>query len=282
MATEILPTLKKNALGHYVPVELIDPKALAEDELVNELHAQARYLQHVISTFKFNCLSAIAAHVNDSNADLGVVGDATAESDTFTNLASYDGQKKVKIAKGTRMSFGIEMKAAKLLIQSCVRKWSAGANPNLMAFVEHNFPSDREKDIDPGKLWELTSMHIEGDAEWNNAMAAIRKSVRYEFEKPYLRFYERDKDKKWDMLSLDMASLSRWEGDPPAPVALPGLPEPIKPIRTEADYQAAMVEIKRLLQADPALDSPEGERLDVLTTLAEAWETKQAPAPVAQ
>ncbi|MGV0036170.1 MAG: helix-turn-helix domain-containing protein [Candidatus Azotimanducaceae bacterium WSBS_2022_MAG_OTU7] len=49
----------------------------------------------------------------------------------------------------------------------------------------------------------------------------------------------------------------------------------IKPIRTEADYRAALREIESLMEAE--LDSPEGERLDVLTTLVEAYESKHYP-----
>lgn len=49
----------------------------------------------------------------------------------------------------------------------------------------------------------------------------------------------------------------------------------IKPIRTEEDYQAALEEIERLMDAQP--DTPEGDRLDVLATLVEAWEEKHFP-----
>lgn len=46
----------------------------------------------------------------------------------------------------------------------------------------------------------------------------------------------------------------------------------IKPIRTKADYRAALKEIETLMAAK--LDSPEGKRLDVLATLVEAYENK--------
>ena len=49
----------------------------------------------------------------------------------------------------------------------------------------------------------------------------------------------------------------------------------IKPIRTEADYRAALKEVASLMDAE--LDSPEGERLDVLTTLVEAYEARHYP-----
>jgi HTH-type transcriptional regulator/antitoxin HigA len=44
----------------------------------------------------------------------------------------------------------------------------------------------------------------------------------------------------------------------------------IKPIKTEADYEAALMEIDRLWGA--AMGSSEGDKLDVLVTLVEAYE----------
>ena len=46
----------------------------------------------------------------------------------------------------------------------------------------------------------------------------------------------------------------------------------IKPIKTEADYQEALAKIAELMEAEP--DSPEGERLDVLVTLVQAYEER--------
>ena len=44
----------------------------------------------------------------------------------------------------------------------------------------------------------------------------------------------------------------------------------IKPIKTEGDYEAALAEIERLFSADAG--TPEGDKLDVLTTLVEHYE----------
>ena len=49
----------------------------------------------------------------------------------------------------------------------------------------------------------------------------------------------------------------------------------IKPIKTEADNRATLQEIESLMTAEPG--TPEGERLDVLATLVEAWERKHFP-----
>jgi len=56
----------------------------------------------------------------------------------------------------------------------------------------------------------------------------------------------------------------------------------IKPIKSERDHRRALKEIERLMDARP--NTAEGDRLDVLTTLIEAWEQKHhaidAPDPV--
>ena len=46
----------------------------------------------------------------------------------------------------------------------------------------------------------------------------------------------------------------------------------IQPIKIEADYDRALTEINVLWGSEP--DTPEGDRLDILMTLVEAYETK--------
>jgi HTH-type transcriptional regulator / antitoxin HigA len=49
----------------------------------------------------------------------------------------------------------------------------------------------------------------------------------------------------------------------------------LKPIRTEVDYEAALAELERLWGARSG--TPRGDRLDVLATLIDAYETKHFP-----
>ncbi len=51
----------------------------------------------------------------------------------------------------------------------------------------------------------------------------------------------------------------------------------IRPIHTDADYKATLKEISSLMEADPELGTPDGDRLDVLTTLVQAFEAKHFP-----
>ena len=51
----------------------------------------------------------------------------------------------------------------------------------------------------------------------------------------------------------------------------------IRPIHTEADYKATLKEIAALMDSDPELGTPEGDRLDILATLVQAYEAKHTP-----
>ena len=49
----------------------------------------------------------------------------------------------------------------------------------------------------------------------------------------------------------------------------------IKPIKTAADHKVALAEIDRLWNVEPG--TPEGDKLDILITLVDAWEDKHEP-----
>jgi HTH-type transcriptional regulator/antitoxin HigA len=46
----------------------------------------------------------------------------------------------------------------------------------------------------------------------------------------------------------------------------------IKPIKTESDYSEALLEVEKLMSAK--IQTPEGDKLDVLVTLIESYEAK--------
>jgi HTH-type transcriptional regulator / antitoxin HigA len=51
------------------------------------------------------------------------------------------------------------------------------------------------------------------------------------------------------------------------------MPTELKPIRNNADYEAALAEVERLWGAKAG--TPKGDRLDVLATLIDAFETRR-------
>lgn len=53
----------------------------------------------------------------------------------------------------------------------------------------------------------------------------------------------------------------------------------IRPIRTRTDYKAALAVVSKLVDKDPKTGTMDGDRLEVLSTLIEAYEVKHFPIP---
>ena len=51
----------------------------------------------------------------------------------------------------------------------------------------------------------------------------------------------------------------------------------VRAIRSESTYRAVLAEVSTLVDLDPQPDSPDGERLEVLSTLLEAYEHAHYP-----
>lgn len=55
----------------------------------------------------------------------------------------------------------------------------------------------------------------------------------------------------------------------------------IQPIRTKADHKAALKLVSKLVDLDPAPRTPDGDMLDVMSTLVAAYEAKHFPIEAA-
>lgn len=51
----------------------------------------------------------------------------------------------------------------------------------------------------------------------------------------------------------------------------------ILPIHTEVDYRAALADISALMESDPSPGTTEGDRLDILATQVQAYESRHFP-----
>ena len=49
------------------------------------------------------------------------------------------------------------------------------------------------------------------------------------------------------------------------------------PIRTDAEYQAALAEIETFFASEPRMNTPAADRFDLLTLLIETWEQQHHP-----
>ena len=68
------------------------------------------------------------------------------------------------------------------------------------------FQVDKEGKISTGRVLGLRRHDIK-DEKWLQAMDAIAESINVVDSKSYVRFYERDKDGKYQAISLDFANV---------------------------------------------------------------------------
>ncbi|MBL7237667.1 MAG: DUF3164 family protein [Komagataeibacter hansenii] len=192
----------QDSAGRLVPRDKVKPEHLMVDELVRELFGSAADLRKALNGFRlkaFEDIRTVLALIAEKYGTTygGQKGNIT--------LTSYDGLKKLTIAMGDSISFGPELQAAKSLIDSCLGRWSKGADENLRVIVTDAFEVGKEGKIRTDKILSLRRLNID-DAEWLRAMQAISDSIRIDATKAYIRFHERARpEDDFRQVPLDIA-----------------------------------------------------------------------------
>lgn len=197
-------TMLTDSKGRLVPRRLVKDVDIARDSLVRELIGKARALSKVLAELKLTANADLQAFIELSAEQYGVtVGGAKGN----VTLLSYDGSLKVTRQIADHLVFDERLQAAKELIDTCIRKWSAGSDDKILALVEHAFQVDRQGKVSTERVLGLRRLAID-DPTWQRAMTAISDSVQVASSKSYLRFYERVGDTdQWRAISLDLASV---------------------------------------------------------------------------
>lgn len=201
---EIPPGYWENAKGNLVPDSLVKPIDKLRDQLVKELCSFAEVKSTDMTKFKLKTLGDVHAFIETSTEQYGV---KTGGKKGNVTLMTFDGKQKVVLQMQDRITFGEQLQAAKLLIDKCVIRWSAGSNDNIKVLVNDAFQVDKEGLINTGRVLGLLRLDIQ-DEDWKLAMKAIADSRQVADTKPYLRFYKRaDVSGDWKAISLDMAAV---------------------------------------------------------------------------
>lgn len=178
----------KNSVNALVPIEMIKPQHLLEDELVKSLVGRATMLNAGLAKFRADALSEAAGYREMIAEEYGVKKGGSKGNMTLT---SYDGRLQIHISVGESISFGPELSVAKELIDGCVLRWSEGSNAQIQALIQHAFQTNKQGKIDTGRVLGLRRLDIEDD-DWKRAMEAISDAVRVTGSKTYVRVYHRD------------------------------------------------------------------------------------------
>jgi len=194
----------RNAQGHLVPLELVKPIDQERDRLVRELVALAKDLNARLVAGKSKMFGDVAAFVELSAEQYGVKRGGTKGNIT---LPTYDGAFKLQIATAENVTFDERLQAAKTLIDECINEWAKGSRPEIMVLVQQAFQTDKEGNLNVGRILGLRRLEI-ADARWQEAMKAISESVQVIGTKQYVRLYERVGDTdRYAPIALDMVAV---------------------------------------------------------------------------
>lgn len=194
----------QDANGTLTPDSKVKDIDKLRHQVVVELCEQAKKQRELLTTFKMQAMSEVAAFVSTSVDQYGVKSGGEKGNVTLT---SYDGRFKLIRQMQDKLVFGEQLMAAKALIDECVHAWAEGANDNIKALVNHAFQTDKEGKINTSRVLSLRRIDIR-DAKWLQAMQAIADSMQTASTKPYLRLYERnDVTGDYEAISLDMAAV---------------------------------------------------------------------------
>ena len=203
--SEMIPEgYKRDAQGRLTPISLIKPIDIERDDLVLSIVAKAKAHAEQILAFKNSTFDDIAAFVSMSAEQYNVkIG---GEKGNVT-LTSFDGRYKVVRAIQESLVFDERLQAAKNLIDSCLQRWSEGAQPEAKVLINDAFQVDKAGNINTGRVLGLRRLAIQ-DEEWQRAMTAIGEALQVAGSKSYVRIYERIGDSdKYRPISLDMAAV---------------------------------------------------------------------------
>ncbi len=189
--------------GSLKPESLVRAQDLLEDETVRRIMSFAVPLAAQTARFKDHTLGDIADFMAVMRQEYKATPGGTKGNVT---LHSLDGLLKVQLRVADRLTFGPELQAAKDLVDAFLAEETANVSDVLKGLVMHAFRADQEGLVNRAELFRLLRHDIE-DARWQEAMRAIKDSIRPIGSKEYVRFYRRATiASAWEPVVIDLAS----------------------------------------------------------------------------
>ena len=194
----------RNAAGHLVPKAQVREHDLLRDDVTRRLVAEAEALHNALAQFKRTALSEISDLVRIAAERYDVVLGGKKGN---VSITTYDGAFKVVRSIAERITFTEEIEAAKALINSCIARWSEGANDKIRVLVDRAFRTDDKGQLKTAAVLELMRLDMD-DEEWERAMQAIRDSIQAAGTATYVRVYRRVGDSdQYEAIPLDLAAV---------------------------------------------------------------------------
>ena len=192
----------QDAKGALVPLSLVKPTQLLEDETVRKVMTYAQNLSAQLGRFMGHTMTDLDGLDDLLAQEYGVSRGGQKGNRTYM---SFDGLMKVQVQVQDRIDFGPELQQAKSLIDECLLEWTDGGRDEIRAIVLRAFNVEKGSVINQKELFALLRLEIHDD-RWMRAMSAIRDAMRIIGSKQYVRFYERpDPKSDWQAVTIDLA-----------------------------------------------------------------------------
>ena len=193
--------LIKDKDGREVSTEYIDPHILERDEFVSKMVEESRKLNIQLAGFKDKTRQLIKKYLNDAAEKYGEKWQGN------TILYNFDQTMAIDVSISKYLTMDERMNIAKAKIDSCLKRWSKGANANLIVAVNSAFHVDSKGKVQTKKVLELRSYTIKHEVEWDEAMDLISDSIVVASTKQYINFKHKDSDGVWHTVKLNYSSI---------------------------------------------------------------------------
>lgn len=192
-----------DAKGALVPVELIKPQHLLEDEITRKVMGYALAISAQVGRFRGHTFDDLGAFDALLAQEYGVKKGGTKGNRSYKTL---DGLFEIEVRVQDQIEFGPELQVAKSLVDECLNEWSEGARAEIRGIITRAFNTDKEGKINRSEIFMLLRLEIE-DERWQNAMRAIREAIRVTGSKSYIRFWMKSAlDAPRVSVSIDLAN----------------------------------------------------------------------------
>ncbi len=198
-------TYMTDARGSLVPVELVKPQNLLEDEVVRKIIGFALALSNQVGRFKAHTFEDLGDFEALLDQQYGIANAGKRGTKGNRTFMTHDGLFAVEIRVQDHVDFGPELQIAKALIDECLTEWAADARPEIRAIVTRAFNTDKAGQINRSEVFMLLRLEI-ADQRWQRAMAAIRDAMRVVGSKTYVRCLMRENaEARWQTITIDLA-----------------------------------------------------------------------------
>lgn len=194
---------RTDARGALVPINSIKPSDLMRDDLIKEIIAKVTPLNAQLAELKRDVINDLRSFIDISANEYGV---ALGGKKGNVTLTSFDGSYRIQIAMQDTLHFDERLQAAKQLIDECLHEWTQNSGAELKTIVQAAFDVNKEGQINTSRVLGLRRLNIQNE-KWLQAMNILSDSIQVQASKEYVRFYQRNKDGKYELINLDIATL---------------------------------------------------------------------------